>query len=236
MRFITDHFWAFILGSCVAPIAGIVFLQSKPVVLSVAVESIAPIRTPTLPEALPTDAHPSVTEEPSPSENLIPTPTRTPTPIPITKLPHSDTPVPSIAVSVTMTPSATPSPTGIPTTTVTPAAIPSITPTITAERVWATGQQLDGWFTQYANAYGIDREKLRNLAICETDLNQFAQNGDYVGLFQFSSSTWVVNRQRMGMDTKPDLRFNAEESIRTAAYKISQSGYAAWPYCSGKIG
>jgi hypothetical protein len=35
----------------------------------------------------------------------------------------------------------------------------------------------------------------------------------------------------MGLDTNPDLRKNAEEAIRTAAYKILNGGRGAWPNC-----
>lgn len=35
----------------------------------------------------------------------------------------------------------------------------------------------------------------------------------------------------MNMDTNPALRFNAEEAIRTAAFRFSTDGPNAWPNC-----
>jgi hypothetical protein len=35
----------------------------------------------------------------------------------------------------------------------------------------------------------------------------------------------------MGLDANSDLRFNAEEAIKTAAFHISQGGQGAWPNC-----
>jgi hypothetical protein len=56
-------------------------------------------------------------------------------------------------------------------------------------------------------------------------------NGVYGGLFQFSSSTWISTRQAMNLDTNTELRFNPEEAIRTAAFKISTMGLSPWPNC-----
>jgi len=56
-------------------------------------------------------------------------------------------------------------------------------------------------------------------------------NGDYGGLYQFATNTWKTTRQKMNMDPHPDLRFNPEEAIRTAAFKISTVGLSPWPNC-----
>lgn len=125
------------------------------------------------------------------------------------------------------TPTPTPSPT--PTPTPTPSPTPSPTPTPTPYPV--TAQQLDAWFTQYANHYSIDRSLLWNIAACETGLRNDAVNWIYGGMFQFSPNTWEANRSLMGLDTNPDLRFNPEEAIRTAAFVLSTRGPGAWPHC-----
>ena len=130
----------------------------------------------------------------------------------------------------TPTPSPTPSPTPTPTNTPTPSPTPSPTPT----PIPVSSPQLDAWFTQYANHYSVDRSLLWRIAVCETGLRPNATNGIYGGLFQFSSNTWKANRQRMGMDSNPDLRFNPEEAIRTAAFLLSTRGPGAWPQCSLK--
>lgn len=90
---------------------------------------------------------------------------------------------------------------------------------------------LDAWFTTYANRYSIDRERLRRIAICESGLRATAVNGPYVGMYQFGPTTWKAVRARMNEDTSLDLRNNPEESIKTAAFKMSTDGNAAWPNC-----
>jgi hypothetical protein len=126
------------------------------------------------------------------------------------------------------TPTSTPTPS--PTPTPTPSPTPSPSPTPTPFPV--TSEQLDSWFTQYANHYSIDRSLLWQIAACETGLRPNATNWIYGGMFQFSPNTWKANRSLMGADTNPDLRFNPEEAIRTAAFVLSTRGPGAWPNCS----
>lgn len=124
----------------------------------------------------------------------------------------------------TPTPSPTPTPTNTPTPTITPSPTPTPFP--------VTSQQLDEWFTNSANHYSVDRSLLFRIAVCETGLRPNATNWIYGGLFQFSPNTWIANRELMGMDSNPDLRFNPEEAIRTAAFVLSTRGAGAWPNCS----
>jgi hypothetical protein len=35
----------------------------------------------------------------------------------------------------------------------------------------------------------------------------------------------------MNLDPNPELRFNPEEAIKTAAFKISTVGFSPWPNC-----
>jgi len=127
----------------------------------------------------------------------------------------------------TPTPTFTPTPTPTPTDTPTPTPSPSPTPTPFP----VTSEQLDNWFTQYANHYSVDRSLLWHIAACETGLRTNAVNWIYGGMFQFSPNTWRANRELMGMDTNADLRFNPEEAIRTAAFVLSTRGAGAWPHC-----
>ncbi|OGD62471.1 hypothetical protein A2160_00095 [Candidatus Beckwithbacteria bacterium RBG_13_42_9] len=90
---------------------------------------------------------------------------------------------------------------------------------------------LDQYFETYASQYQVDCNQLKSIAHCESGFNPNAVNDIYSGLFQFSPSTWQVNRNRMGLDPNPDLRYSAEEAIKTAAFKISQDGTGAWPVC-----
>jgi hypothetical protein len=142
-------------------------------------------------------------------KQLIPTPTPNVTP----------TPLPSSTPTPTVTPS--PRPTRIPT--------PTIIPTVTPFPISAAN--LDEWFTKYSNHYSIDRNKLWLIAVCESNLHPNSVNGIYGGLFQFAASSWRSTRSAMNEDSDPNLRFNPEEAIKTAAFKMSVSGYAAWPVC-----
>jgi len=127
------------------------------------------------------------------------------------------------------TPTPTPTPSPTPTPTPTPSPTPSPTPTPTPFQ--ATSQQLNQWFSEYASHYSVDRSYLWNIAACETGLRTNAINWIYGGMFQFSPNTWIANRTLMGLDTNPNLRFNPEESIRTAAFLLSTRGPSAWPHC-----
>lgn len=147
--------------------------------------------------------------------------------------------------SPTLTPTLTASPSPVPTNTVTPTPhpladtntptpSPSPAPTPPSAGGPVTSGQLDQWFTRYSNHYSIDRQKLWNVSVCESNLNPDARNGDYGGLYQFSTNTWISTRKTMNLDSNPSLRFNAEEAIRTAAFKISTAGLSPWPNCGKK--
>lgn len=140
---------------------------------------------------------------------LTPTPTPLPTSTP-TPIKSGPTPLPP-----------TPTPTLIPTSTPTPVAVQTV-----------SGSELDNFFTTYSTQYGVDREQLRRIAICESSFNTNASYLGYGGMYQFSEGSWISTRNSMGQNTDPALRFNAEESVKTAAYKLSQAnGANAWPSC-----
>lgn len=90
---------------------------------------------------------------------------------------------------------------------------------------------LDLWFEQYGQAYRVDPRTLQAIARCESGFNPGASNGPYGGLYQFHAGTWQTNRAAMGLDTNPQLRFQPEEAVKTAAFKISRDGTGAWPVC-----
>lgn len=94
--------------------------------------------------------------------------------------------------------------------------------------------ELDGLFAKYGEAYGVSPDKLKVIAYCESHYNSNAVNGPYLGMYQYLASTWISTRQAMGMDGDPTLRANAEESIRTTAWKIAYGGIGAWPVCGVK--
>ncbi|MFC1626805.1 transglycosylase family protein [Patescibacteria group bacterium] len=135
------------------------------------------------------------------NEKTIPTPTNTPT--------NTPTPTPTPSPTPTSTPTPTPMPTPVP----------------------ISASEMDTWFEQYSSTFNIDLNQLRKIAVCESGYNTNATNGPYAGLFQFSDPTWQSTRRAMGHDPNPDLRFNAEEAIKTAAWKIANGGIGAWPNC-----
>lgn len=140
----------------------------------------------------------------------IPTPTTTPTPIP------------------SPTSSPTPFPTSTPTQT--PMPLPTLTPTPTT--IIIAPQELEALFTRYASEYSVDKELLKRIANCESTLNPNASTKYYAGLFQFSESLWVQTRTLMGQNPDVNLRFNPEESIRTACFMVSQNRLGIWPNCA----
>jgi hypothetical protein len=88
-------------------------------------------------------------------------------------------------------------------------------------------------FKLYAGQFNLEVGKLQRIANCESHYHpdSISASGAYVGMFQFSASTWTSTRQAMSLDPNPELRLNAEEAIRTAAWKISHGGLGAWPVC-----
>jgi soluble lytic murein transglycosylase-like protein len=130
--------------------------------------------------------------------------------------PNSPTPSPK--------PTSTPKPTPLPTETI------QDTPKINSQ----APENLTLLIEKYANRYGVDKDMMIGIAKCESGFRENAVNGPYAGMYQFVSSTWVSNRRAMGEDPDPNLRFNAEESIKTAAFKMGRDGYGAWPVCQHK--
>lgn len=96
--------------------------------------------------------------------------------------------------------------------------------------------ELDALFQKYGTEYGVSWEKLKAIAKCESNFNAavISKNGLYGGMYQYVASTWSGTRKQMGLDPNPDLRFNAEEAIRTTAFKIANGGIGAWPVCGKK--
>lgn len=122
-------------------------------------------------------------------------------------------------------------------TTVTLATVPQVSQTIVPAVATPKPSNLDTLYTTYAEQYGIAPSTLQIIANCESGHNPSAlsRNGLYGGLFQFATPTWQSNRKAMGLDPNPELRFNAEEAIKTAAFKIARDGVGAWPHCGKKV-
>lgn len=170
------------------------------------------------------------TEEPTPAVETVkfklqsvPRPTETPT-----SAPEEETTQTKV-VSTADVPAPTAVPTAVPTVAPTVVPLPTATP-LPKQSVTAPAD-LDPLFAKYAGEFGIDAEDLKGIAKCEAGFNSQADTGLYAGMFQFDSSTWASTRNAMGLDPNPELRKNAEESIRTAAFKIKNGGRRAWPNC-----
>ncbi|OGM21896.1 hypothetical protein A2863_02275 [Candidatus Woesebacteria bacterium RIFCSPHIGHO2_01_FULL_38_9b] len=141
-------------------------------------------------------------------------------------------------ISPTIPPTLTPTlvPTNEP--TVTPSMAPTFVPTLkpTPEATIITqphysSEQINAFIERFAGQYGVDPNVLRHIAVCESGFNASSVNGPYVGLYQFSSNTWINNRSQMGEITDPELRYDAEEAVQTAAYLISIGKKGIWPNC-----
>ena len=138
------------------------------------------------------------------------------------------TPTPTPSPSLTSSPTPTPSP--LPTDTPTP--IPTFSPTPTSvSQPKFTSAEINSFIERFAGQYGVDPNVLRHIATCESGFNADSINGPYVGLYQFSSSTWSNNRALLGEEKDPDLHFNAEEAVQTAAYLVSIGKKGIWPNC-----
>src|SRR3989344_4324369 len=134
----------------------------------------------------------------------------------------TNTPTPTLTPTQTNTPTPTPTDTPTPTPTATPTPIPTV----------VTSQDLESLFTKYADEFHIDKERLKRIAACESGFNTQANyNNLYVGMFQFSEGAWTSARSSMSLSTDQELRKNAEESIRSAAYMLSRGQENAWPSC-----
>lgn len=169
---------------------------------------------------------PAPTSAPSPTPAIIPS--GTPTPSPNSK-PKVTSAAPTLTSAPTSTPTITPTNTPTPQSASTP--IPPSTPTFPPLPTLASAPDLESLFQKYSDEYAVAKDLLKRIASCESGFNSEADTGLYAGMFQFSSQTWINNRNAMGLDPNPDLRKNAEESIRTAAFMIARGQQNAWKNC-----
>ena len=126
----------------------------------------------------------------------------------------------------TLSPTPVPSPTNI--LTPTPTLAPTPTPLFVQK---FTPQEIHGFIERFSAQYNVDPNILRHIAICESGFNPSAVNFSYAGLYQFASVTWKKYRLEMGEETNPNLRFNAEEAVQTAAFVLSTNRAYIWPSC-----
>ena len=86
---------------------------------------------------------------------------------------------------------------------------------------------------KYATEYGANPSLMTIIAKCESGFRSDAisPSGSFHGMYQFVPSTWQSNRRAMGLSEDLSLMYNAEEAIKTAAFKMGRDGYGAWPAC-----
>lgn len=152
--------------------------------------------------------------------------------------------IPTIEITATPTVSAMPTKVASPTAqliaknivTVTPIVKPTVVvvmPTAQPQVAVAVSSDIphDEHFTKYAAVFNVNKETLVRIARCESGFRAEATNGPYLGMFQYLDSTWSATRTAMGENPDPALRANAEEAIKTTAWKIAHGGIGAWPVC-----
>jgi len=110
-------------------------------------------------------------------------------------------------------------------------ATPTSTPLLPVSSTVVSKADINLLIERYAVEFHVESGILRHLAECESGFNPLAVNKSRVGLYQFSPSIWRSNRNEMGTDSNLDLRYDASESIRTAAYILSKGKRWVWPVC-----
>jgi len=138
-----------------------------------------------------------------------------------------------VKISVTPEPTATPTPSPTPTPTPTPTPRPTAIPTPTPKpQPEFSSEQIYHMIDKYSAEKGVNPNVIRHLAVCESGFNPEARYHIYGGLFQYAPATWKSFRKIMGLNTDPDLRFNAEEAIKTTVYIVSLGRLYHWPNCA----
>jgi hypothetical protein len=216
------------------------YIPTKPLLNPLIAEAVKPTPSPTphTPQVLsattqPKESTPMPSTPPAVPLSTPPTATSLLTPSPSTPPPVSSAPT----ATPTNTPKATKKPTPHPTTTPLPISTAPKTPKPTAHSepkatpLIITSNELETLFTKYADEYKIDKNQLKKIAQCESGFNPNSKTSLYVGMFQFSESSWDSNRKSMGQNPDATLRSSPEESIKTAAYMLSKGKQNAWPNC-----
>jgi hypothetical protein len=139
----------------------------------------------------------------------------------------------SFSISPTPGPSPTDIPTPIPLPTSTPTPKPTRIPTPTPKpQPEFTSEQIYKMIDGYSAQRGVNPNVIRYIAICESGFNPKAGRNIYAGLFQYDGATWRSYRRMMGENPDPDLRYNAEEAIKTTVYIVSLNRLYLWPNCT----
>ncbi len=77
-----------------------------------------------------------------------------------------------------------------------------------------------------AATYGVPKERLTRVAICESTLKPNAQSGPYLGLFQFGTPLWNATPYRKFSRSDPYA------AALAASWAFSKGMDRHWPVCS----
>jgi hypothetical protein len=101
----------------------------------------------------------------------------------------------------------------------------------------AVSMSYSEYATRYwAQAYGLDPDWFWNVALCESNGDPYASNGDHYGLFQFQLATYDELMAKLNAD--PDLAphlssFDPEYRVPDAADGAPSAHVAAWAMTHG---
>lgn len=139
--------------------------------------------------------------------------------------------IPSPSPTVKPSPKVTVTPRPTPKKSPSPSPLASAAATVAPAPILAASSDLESLFTKYSNEYKVDKEQLKRIARCESNLNASAGNKWYSGLYQFSEGAWAWARSEIGLSADQALRTNPEEAIKTAAFVIAKGQAYIWPSC-----
>ena len=100
----------------------------------------------------------------------------------------------------------------------------------TSTTITTSTTTINNLIDKYASEYKTDQGLMKKIIACESSFDPKAKSrkSSATGLAQFILPTWKETRVEMNLDTNPELRTNAEESIKTMAFKLSTDGTTAW--------
>jgi hypothetical protein len=83
----------------------------------------------------------------------------------------------------------------------------------------------------WANYYGLDVNRVVNIAYCESGMrpNAVGGGGLYLGLFQQHATYWPGRAAQAGIPGGNAL--NADHNARVSTYMMKTQGYHHWPSC-----
>jgi hypothetical protein len=93
--------------------------------------------------------------------------------------------------------------------------------------------EVDRAVTEAAAEFRVDEARLREIVRCESRFDPFAENGQYKGLFQQSSSYWAGRVADFNANVDPDVPGNYTSPFDNARVSARMLGLGGdhWPNC-----